>query len=136
MKTMKSRHLALALFPALLLAACSSTSPSVTHNSSFIAPLSAVQAQPLIANSPVMPQGNMTMVLSLTVDDDARVTAASGTFTGTFSGFPAISSLSGAHVNSGAAGVNGPVVIDLESHAWASDIRQRRHGDSEHHGQC
>jgi CHRD domain-containing protein len=105
---------ALACLPVLFTLGChSSSSPSSTQTSTLLAPLSAVQVQPLLANAPLLPTGTVTMALSLTINDDNEITAATGAFTGNFSNFPTGSSLTAATVNIGAAGVTGPLLINL-----------------------
>ena len=87
--------------------------PAASQVQSFQAPLALPTSAPLAAAAGLNPTGVVTMTLTTTVDKDKNITAATATFSGNFSGFPIGSSLTSAHVNSGAAGVTGPVVIDL-----------------------
>ncbi len=93
---------------------CSETAPSTSQVQSFGATLSlpAAAPQPLVAPG-FSPAGNVTMTITTTVDHDNNITAGTATFSGNLSGFSGVSSVTSAHVNSGAVGVTGPVVIDL-----------------------
>ena len=65
------RFAVLALLPVLFTVGCSSSSsPSTTQTASFLAPLAPLQVQPLLANSPVLPTGTVTMVPE--PDDERR----------------------------------------------------------------
>jgi CHRD domain-containing protein len=112
---MMRRYAALAVLPAFFALACNhSDSPSSSQTASTSASLAPLQVNALAAAAQVnVPSGSMTMSLSITVDEDKHPTAAVATFVGNFTNFQAASSLTAATVNSGAVGVNGPVVIDL-----------------------
>jgi len=56
--------------------------------------------------------GSSTMTFAITRDSANNITAANATFQWTLTGFPTTSVLILSHIHSGAAGVNGPVVID------------------------
>jgi hypothetical protein len=53
------------------------------------------------------------VLLDVKVDTLNVIQSALGTFKATFTGFPHGSSLSSAHINAGAIGSKGPVVLDL-----------------------
>ena len=110
------RYVALAtLLPALaLFAACESNdnSPSTTSTATLLASVSSQRVRPvLLVGDPAA--GTVTLALNVSINNHNVITAATGTFTGNFTGFPQVSSLTAAHVNQGADGTNGPVVINL-----------------------
>jgi hypothetical protein len=57
--------------------------------------------------------GTLEVLLDVKVDDLNVIQSALGTFKASFTGFPHGSSLSSAHINAGAIGARGPVVVDL-----------------------
>jgi len=56
--------------------------------------------------------GQATITFAITRDASNNITAANATFQWTLTGFPTTSILILSHIHQGAAGVNGPVVID------------------------
>ena len=56
--------------------------------------------------------GTATITFAITRDGSNNITAANATFQWTLTGFPTTSILILSHIHQGAAGVNGPVVID------------------------
>jgi hypothetical protein len=105
------------LLPALVAWGCtedeSPVQPTSTSSAAFFAPLNAPQVQPVGIAGPNTPAGSMSMTLQVTTDSVGNIQTAAGIFNGSFTGFPQGSSLTSAHVNSGAAGTIGPIVIDL-----------------------
>jgi hypothetical protein len=57
--------------------------------------------------------GNVTIQFNLTRDSSQNITAATADFNTTLTGFPANTPVNAAHIHTGAAGVNGGVLIDL-----------------------
>jgi len=103
-----------AILAAVVSAGCGDTRPSTSAVNSFGAPLSLSSAAPLVQVLGFSPSGNVTMMLTTTTNHENDITAGTATFTGNLSGFSAVSQITSAHVNSGAAGTTGPVVIDLQ----------------------
>jgi hypothetical protein len=102
------------LAAAVSAVACGDQRPSTSAVNSFGAPLSLSSAAPLVDILGFNPGGNVTMMLTTTTDHESDITSGTATFSGNLSGFPAGSSITSAHVNNGAAGTTGPVVIDLQ----------------------
>jgi hypothetical protein len=75
---------------------------------------------PAITNADTTATGTVTITLNLTKDASGTITAATADFQVTVSGFPANSTLVGAHIHTGAAGANGAVVVSLGLSAGAS----------------
>ena len=69
------------------------------------------QIEPIDSNH--APSGTLEMLLDVQVDTWNNIQAAFATFQACFAGFPRGSSLTSAHVNAGALGSGGPIVIDL-----------------------
>lgn len=98
-------------------AACgSSTTPSTTNNGStakaiFTVQMSPANEVPAITNAEQTGSGSMTITFNLTKDAAGNVTAATADFTGTFTGFPAGTALTAAHIHPGLAGTNGGVLV-------------------------
>jgi len=109
---MLRKYAGMAILAALVSWGCSDTAPSTSQVQSFGAPLSVPAASPAGALG-FTPTGNVTMTITTTVDHENRITAGTATFSGNLAGFSGVSSVTSAHVNSGAVGVTGPVVIDL-----------------------
>src|SRR5579871_4793518 len=98
---MRISFVGLAVVAAMFTWGCDQV-PAASQVQSFSAPLSLPTSAPLAAAVGLNPVGTVTMTLTTTVDKDKNITAATGTFNGNFSGFPIGSSLTSAHVNSGA----------------------------------
>lgn len=95
-------------------AACdknSTTSPSSDNRAVFTAQLLPSNEVPAVTSDQASGSGNVAITLNLTRDSAGTITAATADFSATFSGFPAGTALTGAHVHPGAAGTNGGVVI-------------------------
>ena len=102
---------------ALGAAACSSsssTSPTQTPtNPTFTADLRPANEVPSITNTESTGSGTMTITFVVTRDSSNNITAATANFNGTFSGFPAGTTLTAAHIHPGATGVNGSPLVNL-----------------------
>lgn len=72
-----------------------------------------LQVEPTSSNGGRAPSGTIEMLLDVKVDTSNNIHAATATFKGCFEGFPAGSSITSAHVNAGAMGSAGAVVLDL-----------------------
>jgi hypothetical protein len=100
-------------------AACgSSTTPSTTNNNNtakalFTAQLSPANEVPAFNNAESTGSGTMTITFNLTKDAAGNVTAATADFSGTFTGFPAGTTLTAAHIHPGVAGTNGSPLVNL-----------------------
>ena len=112
----RRRYAAFAILLPVFTWACSGesvTQPTTsTQTFAFAASLSAPQVQsagPALASTP---SGAVTMTLVVATDSANDIIGARATFAGNFVGFTE-SRLTSAHVNSGAAGTIGPIVIDL-----------------------
>src|SRR5262245_10854618 len=94
-----------------LAGACSksSTAPTTTTptNPTFTADLRPSNEVPAITNSESTGSGQMTITFIVTRDSANNITAATANFVGNFTGFPAGTALTAAHIHPGAAGVNG-----------------------------
>lgn len=106
---------------AVLLAACGSssspTSPSTTTTTNpnqitYTATLLPANEVPAVTNADASGSGTVTVRLNLTRDASNAITAATADFTVTLSGFPANTTLTGAHIHPGAAGSTGGVVVN------------------------
>jgi len=105
----------LAVALAVGAAACgsSSTSPSGTTKPTFTATLLPSNETTTVVGADVSGSGTVTITFNLTKDSAGNVTAATADFNGTVSGFPANTTLTGAHIHTGAAGVAGAIVVPV-----------------------
>src|SRR5687768_693218 len=78
----------------------------------LIAGLSPFNEVPPVTNADRTGSGLVTIVLHLTRNAAGAITAATADFNVTLSDFPVGTSLVGAHIHPGAAGVNGPPAVD------------------------
>jgi len=104
---------ALAVAVSLLASGCSkdaTTAPSAT-NPSFTSTLSPANEVPAIGNAESVGTGTVTVTFDLTYAGGA-ITAATATFNVSLSGFPPNTPINIAHIHPGAAGVNGPVLVN------------------------
>jgi hypothetical protein len=107
-----------AIVVSLTAAACgSSTQPSnnppAATKPTFTVQMSPASEVPAITNAESTGSGTMTITFNLTKDAAGTVTAATADFTGNFTGFPAGTALTAAHIHPGAAGVNGSPLVNL-----------------------
>ena len=93
----------------------SSTSPTPTTptNPTFTVDMRPANEVPPITNAESTGSGQMTITFAVTRDASNNITAATGTFIGNFTGFPAGTALTAAHIHPGATGVNGSALISL-----------------------
>jgi hypothetical protein len=68
---------------------------------------------PPVTNAESSGSGNITITFNLTRDASGNVTAGTADFQGTFTGFPAGTILTAAHIHPGATGVNGSPLINV-----------------------
>jgi hypothetical protein len=101
---------------ALLLAAgCgdSDTAPDQQDNRPrFTASLLPSNEVPPIASSEASGSGSAVIHLNLTRDSAGAITAATADFQVELSGFPSTTAITIAHIHTGAAGVNGGIVVN------------------------
>jgi hypothetical protein len=100
----------------LLAAACGSKSPSSPSNANvvnFTAILLPSNEVPAITNADANSSGTMQLKMNLTRDSGGAISSATGDFTVNLTGFPANTTLTGAHIHPGVAGVNGGVIVSL-----------------------
>jgi hypothetical protein len=108
------RPIALCAFAAcVFLAACGgngTTSPSATPVvlSAVLQPANEV---PPVPGTESTGHGAMQVQFDLTRDAAGNITAATGTFYVQLTGYPAGTTIVGAHIHPGVAGTNGPVII-------------------------
>jgi hypothetical protein len=110
---MKRASLALAL--AVFAAGCgsSSTSPSTTppSNPTFKATLLPASETPPIANAENTSSGTATITFVPTKDANGNVTSVTASVAVTMQGFPAGTTITNAHIHTGATGVSGGILI-------------------------
>jgi|SRR5437867_6223836 len=78
----------------------------------FSALLQTSNENPPITGAEATGSGNSTITFDITRDSSGNITAAKATFVVNLSGFPPGTPIRIAHIHTGAAGVNGAVVID------------------------
>ena len=91
-----------------------STTPSTTaaaNTVTFTAALSPANEVPAVTNADAAASGTATVTLNLTRDSAGTITAATTTFQVNLTGFPANTSITGAHIHPGASGTNGGVLV-------------------------
>jgi len=112
---MRYRVTFLALALAVMAAGCGddTTSPSGADTPRFTAGLLPSNEVPVITNADASGSGTVTVTMHNTKDAAGNITASNADFTVTLSGFPAGTTLTGAHIHPGAAGVNGGVIWNL-----------------------
>jgi hypothetical protein len=100
-------------FLALGCGSSSSTAPSTSNNGNIVltATLLPANETPPIANSEASASGTVTITFVPTKDAAGNITSAVGTANVTTQGFPAGSTITLAHIHTGAAGVAGGVFI-------------------------
>jgi CHRD domain len=105
----------------ILAAACGSDSPTTPSGNTgpiiFTAQLSAANEVPPITNADA--NGRGTVTITFNVPRDASTGAVTGggsvTFQAQLQGFPAGQIVRAAHIQPGAAGINGPILVDTTS---------------------
>jgi hypothetical protein len=99
----------------VLVSACGSSSPAAPTtptNPTFTATLLPSNENPAIVGAEASGRGDATVTLVVTKDAAGNVTAATGTFVVNLSGFPAGTPINIAHIHTGAACVNGGIVMN------------------------
>ena len=91
----------------------SPTSPSDPNVKRFSAVLLPSNEVPAITNADAAASGTMLLTMTVTRDSANAITGATYDFTVNLTGFPAGTTLTGAHIHNGAAGVNAGVVVNL-----------------------
>ena len=94
-------------------AACDGDNPNQSSNTfRFTAQLSPANELSLVGSGEASGSGNVTIRLRVTRNSAGTITAATADFDVSLTGFPAATSLSMAHIHSGTAANNGPIVVD------------------------
>lgn len=78
----------------------------------FVAQLSPANEVPPVANAEAGGRGAVQITFDTTRDASGAITGATSSFHVQLSGFPSGTSVVGAHIHPGAAGVNGPVIVN------------------------
>ena len=90
-----------------------SPTPAPAAKPTFSAQLSPANEVPPITNAESVASGTATITFDTTKDAAGAVTAANVTVVATLRGFPAGSTITVAHIHTGAAGVAGGVLVPL-----------------------
>jgi hypothetical protein len=88
----------------------SSTTPTPV-NPILTGTMNQANEVPAISNADGTGTGTVTITMHVTKDSAGNITAATGDFSVTLSGFPAGTSLTGAHIHPGAAGTSGGILV-------------------------
>src|SRR5256885_8653199 len=109
------KRASLAAVLALVAAGCGSSTPSAPTpvNPVFTAQLLAANETPPITNAESTASGSVTITFVTTKDASGNVTSAVGTAVVTMQNFPAGSTVTLAHIHTGASGVKGGVLINF-----------------------
>jgi hypothetical protein len=106
----------MALMTVLAAAACSNdkspTNPSDNNTPKFTVTMNQANEFPVISNVDGSGSGSATITLHLTRDAAKNITAATADFSVTLTGFPAGTSLTGAHIHAGRPGTSGGISIN------------------------
>jgi hypothetical protein len=107
------KRAALAVLLSVVAAACgsSTTAPTTPANPTFTAQLLPSNETPPITNAESVASGNVTITFVTTKDASGAVTSAVATAVVTMQGFPAGSTITAAHIHTGAAGIAGGVLV-------------------------
>lgn len=108
-----TRVLVVLLVAAGLAAGCGSSTPTMPSaaTSVFSAQLLPGNETPAVTNADVSGSGSVTITLHLTKDASGTITAATADFQVSLTGFPANTTLTGAHIHQAVAGVSGAIVV-------------------------
>ena len=88
------------------------TAPSTGAQAMFVAQLSPANENPAITGAESGGTGAAQISMTVTRDSSNVVTGGFATMTFQLSGFNSTSSIVGAHIHRGAAGINGPVIVN------------------------
>ena len=91
----------------------SPTSPSDPNVAKFTAILLPSNEVPAITNADASASGTMQLTMTVTRDSANNITGATYDFIVNFTGFPANTTLTGAHIHNAPAGTNTAVVVGL-----------------------
>jgi hypothetical protein len=91
----------------------SPTSPSDPNVARFTAILLPSNEVPAITNADASASGTMQMTMTVTRDAANTITGATYDFNVNVTGFPANTTLTGAHIHNAPAGTNAPIVVGL-----------------------
>ena len=91
----------------------SPTSPSDPNVARFTAVLLPSNEVPAITNADASASGTMQLTMTVTKDAAGTITGATYDFVVNFTGFPANTTLTGAHIHNAGAGTNAGVVVGL-----------------------
>jgi hypothetical protein len=110
-----TRASALLIVLASLVAGCGSspTSPTPAPAPTFSATLQTSNEVPPIGNAESVASGSAKLTFDTTKDATGAVTGANVTVVATLTGFPAGSTITVAHIHTGATGVAGGVLVPL-----------------------
>jgi len=89
------------------------TTPSQPGAPTFVATLLPANETTPVSQPEQAGNGNVTVTMNVTRDANQTITAATATFVVNLAGFPAGTTLTGAHIHPGAAGTAGGVLISL-----------------------
>ena len=115
---MKSLSAVLLAGIATLAAGCGSASPTspttttLPSSYTFTATLSPANEVPAVTNADASGSGTVTITMAVTRDGGGSITAATASFSVTLTGFPAGTTLTGAHIHQAGPGVNAGVVVN------------------------
>ena len=101
---------------ATMAAGCGSTSPtspatSLPSSYTFTASLLPANEVPPVTNADASGSGTATITMNVTRDSGGTITAASANFSVSLTGFPAGTSLTGAHIHQAGPGVSAGVAV-------------------------
>jgi hypothetical protein len=91
----------------------SPTSPSDPNVAKFTAILLPSNEVPAVTNADASASGTMQLTMTVTRDSANNITGATYDFIINFTGFPANTTLTGAHIHNAPAGTNSGVVVGL-----------------------
>ena len=91
----------------------SPTTPSDSNTRRFTAVLLPQNEVPAVTNADAGASGTMQLTMTVTRDSSNAITGATYDFVVNMTGFPAPTTLTGAHIHPGAAGAIGGVVVPL-----------------------
>lgn len=91
----------------------SPTSPSDPNVARFTAILLPGNEVPAVTNADASASGTMQLTMTVTRDSANNITGATYDFIINMTGFPANTTITGAHIHNGGAGVNSGVVVGL-----------------------
>jgi hypothetical protein len=99
----------------------SPTSPSDPNVARFTAILLPSNEVPAVTNADASASGTMQLTMTVTRDSASNITGATYDFVVNLTGFPANTTLTGAHIHNAGAGTNAPIVVGLPLPLFASD---------------